>query len=129
MTSRYRSEISLKGPFFQNDPADTFLGNVSRMLHAAAEEGVKDVVGRMGTNRAPIAELGGHVVEHVIGIVPDPTVVSILVANRRFTSTQAVSLMAAASQVESQSHAFRQTTARLRRARAVNVDELTRGLE
>jgi hypothetical protein len=127
--SRYKSEISLKGPFFDNDPADTFLGNVSRMMHAGAEAGVKDVVGRMGTGRAEISAIGGHVADHVLGVVPEATTMVVIVGNRGFSAQQATSLMAAASEVEQSSGAFRKAAARMRAARAVNVDELTKGLQ
>jgi hypothetical protein len=83
----------------------------------------------MGTGRAPISALGGHVADHVIGIVPDPTVMVVMVANRGLSAKQAISLMAAAGEVERQSGAFRKAAARLRAARLVNVAELVKGLQ
>ena len=53
----------------------------------------------------------------------------VMVANRGLSAKQAISLMAAAGEVERQSGAFRKAAARLRAARLVNVAELVKGLQ
>jgi hypothetical protein len=127
--SYFKSEISLRGPFFENDPEATFLDNLSTMLHKGAEAGVKDVVGRMGDDADPISAIGGYVREHVIGLVPEVTRMWVGIANHGYTADEAISLMAAASEKEDQTGAFRKAAARFRAARMINGAELLKGIQ
>jgi len=132
----FRTSIRKTGPFFRNDPGRTFAQNAHSMMLGVAREGAADVRGQLAAgnaSRAPIAELGDHVSDHVAGELrrrpqgPNYTA-AVFVANRGFTRKEAKSLMAAASTLEGRQHAFRKTAGRIARARSVNVDELLRGI-
>jgi hypothetical protein len=134
----FKSEISLKGPFFTKDPKKTFRQNVRVMMDALAREGEADARARMrvGENRRePIRALGDRVSDHVKGRTSSlsakrwQVTATVSVSNREFSGAQGISLMAAASRVEAQTHAMRRTTARLRSSRAVNQAELLKGLQ
>ena len=133
----FRTRIVKTGPFFEHDPGKTFRQNAHEMMAAVAREGAADVRGQLASGNAgrrPIAELGDHVSDHVVGELrrrpsgPNYTA-AVFVANRGFTRREAVSLMAAASVLEGRAHAFRKTAGRISRARAVNVDELLKGIK
>jgi hypothetical protein len=51
------------------------------------------------------------------------------VRNRGLSRTRGISLMAAASWVESQVHAFRKSKGRMARSREINSAELLKGLQ
>lgn len=134
---RTSSRITATGPFFERDPRLTFRQNVRVMMDRLAEEGAEDVrrqlVAGQGSRR-PLGMNLGRVSWHVVGRTSSlvgrrwalNAVVS--VQNEGFTKVQAVKLMAAASYLEGTTHAFRRTTGRLRRAKAVNAAELLKGL-
>lgn len=132
----FRTSITRTGPFFRRDPGKTFGDNAHAMMLAVAREGAADVAGQLAAGnaaRAAISALGGHVSDHVEGELRRRPAgrnytATIFVANRGFTRREAKSLMAAASEVEGQTRAFRKTAGRISRARAVNVDELLRGI-
>lgn len=134
-----KSTIDMSGPFFTHDPAKTFRANARTMLAAVAEEGQKDVEAQLRVGQGGRYPLGGgirpnRVSGHVVGRVTSlsgrkwalTAVVS--VNNKGLSQKQGIKLMAAASYLEGQTHAFRRTTGHLRRARAVNRAELFKGI-
>jgi hypothetical protein len=133
----FKTSIRKDGPFFHGDPAKTFGDNVHELMKAVAREGAKDVIGQLRQGeggRRPISRLGDRVADHVVGEMrsfpPGPSYsATVFVANRGYSRREAVSLMAAASVLESRLHAFRKTAGRISRARGVNTDELFRGVD
>ena len=68
--------ISLKGPFFQADPARTFRQNVRVMMRAVAAEGEADVKAQLRAGESQRYPLGmgmGRVSHHVVGRVASLT--------------------------------------------------------
>ena len=133
----FRTSITKHGPFFRRDPARTFRENAHDMMEAVARVGAEDVIGQLRSGesgRAPIKRLGDRVSDHVAGELrrrphgPNYTA-TVFVRNRGFTRKEAVSLMAAASSLESRVHAFRKTAGRISRDRGVNIDELLDGIQ
>lgn len=135
--TKITTTIRRTGPFFEKDPRKTFRQNVRTMMDAVAREGEDDVVAQMKAgdeSRAPIAVGGGRVSGHVVGRTHSlsgrrwavTAVVSVNAAGH--SKVVAQSQMAAASRVEKVTRAFRRTTGRLRKARAINVAELLKGL-
>ena len=129
----------LTGPFFTKDPRLTFRQNARVMLAAIADEGETDVKVQMEageSGRKPIStrvtpnRVAGHVVGRVKGMSGKPWAVTAVVSvnNSGFTKAQGKALMAAASRVEGEVHAFRKTTNRLKRSRKINAAELLKGL-
>lgn len=137
MPAKFKTTITTKGPFFDHDPAKTFMENVHTMMVALASEGAKDVHGQLRQgqgNRAPIRKLSDRVADHVGGeLRKAPTgpgfSAVILVINRGLSKPEAISMMAAASFLEGTVHAFRKTQGRILRSRAVNHANLTKGIE
>lgn len=136
MAAKWKTSIRKDGPFFRRDPEKTFRGNAHEMMKAVARVGAEDVRGQMRVgeaNRAPIRALGDRVSDHVGGELRrypagSPYSAVVFVVNRGFSRDDAISMMAAASRVESQTHAFRKTAGRISRSRAVNVEQLLKGL-
>lgn len=136
MPPRTPTTIDVSGPFFERDVHKTFYENARAMMEAMAAEGEADVKAQLAPgNRRPIRLLGDRVSDHVRGRVRSVAgkrwwlnaVVS--VNNIGFNRPEGISLMAAAGTVERETGAFRRTSSRLGRARAVNRAELTKGLE
>lgn len=131
--TRFRSSISLKGAFFQHDPARTFVENLHEMARAMADEGAVDVAARMRGSRAPISLVGGEVADLVTPMVKGgglaPTTVVVLVRSRGLSAKESIAVRAAGSEVERMTGAFRKTTARMRAARAINRAELLKGIQ
>lgn len=132
----FKTSITRDGPFFRVDPRATFRANVRRLIAAVVAEGERDVQGQLRVGeagRAPVRGVG-RVADHVVGRTKAITgrewevsgVVSVNTAG--MTRAHAVATRAAAARIEARNHAFRRTKGRLRRARAVNIDELLRGL-
>jgi hypothetical protein len=139
-TSARVTSLDLTGPFFKSSPSKSFRANVKKMMEAVAAEGQEDVRTQLragAATRRPMRGVPGsdRVAGHVIGRARNlrgkqwqcTAVVS--VNNSGLTKAQGKTLMAAASQVEQQTHAFRRTATRLRKARAINRAELLRGLQ
>lgn len=133
----FKTTIKKDGPFFHGDPAKTFRENAHNLMLSVASEGASDVIGQLKageSNRRPIAALGDRVSDHVAGELrktpagPNYQAV-VFVRNRGLSRKGAISLMAAASVVESKVHAFRKTKGRMARARAINSAELLKGLQ
>jgi hypothetical protein len=137
MGSRITTTIKMDGPFFRKDPAKTFRQNVRVMMDAVAAEGEADVKAQLAQgagSRAPISAIGDRVADHAVGrtsaISGKRWAVTAVVSvnNAGWSRAQGISLMAAASRVEGTTHAFRRTTGRLKRARAINTDELLKDI-
>ena len=120
--------IDLSGPFFDKDPARTLSENVQDMLEAFAQEGEGDVEAQATAHQRTGAFLGG-----IEGRVRS-------VAGRHWLRTAVISethvypwpgggsKQYRGGKLEAKYHMFRTTTTRLRRSRAVNTAELTRGM-
>jgi hypothetical protein len=129
----------LKGPFFEKDPGKTFRQNIRVMMDAVAAEGQADVRAQLQAGQGSRFPLGGglrpgrvsgHVIGRTVSLVGKRWAVSakISVNNRGLSPKQGVKLMAAASYLEGQTHAFRRTKGRIGRAKRVNAAELLKGL-
>jgi hypothetical protein len=109
-------------------------------MAAVAAEGEADAKAQMasgqgGRYRIQAAgvtpgRVSGHVVGRVQSLTGKPWAVTAVVSvnNRGYSKKQGTSLMAAAATVEAETHAFRTTKSRLRKARAVNQAELLKGI-
>jgi hypothetical protein len=136
--TKITTTIDTSGPFFAHDPTKTFRQNARELMDAVADAGQIDVRAQLRAGRAsrkPISELDDdHVEDYVIGrtrnLAGRRWAVSAVVSvnNNGFSPKQGIALMAAAAVVERQTHAFRRTTGRIRRARGVNLDELMKGV-
>lgn len=130
--------IDLAGPFFQRDPGKTFRQNVRVLMDAVVREGEQDVRAQLQAGEGGRQPLRGISPDRVSGHVRGRTsnlsgrrwavtgVVS--VNNRGFTPKQGITLMAAAARLEQRIHAFRKTTARIRKSRAANLGQLLDGV-
>lgn len=136
MPSRFKSSITKTGAFFEVDVKRTLRENARKMIEGVVAEGKDDVVGQLQAGegqRFRVRRGGGRVSDRVVARVTSehgkPWAVTgvVSVSPAGLSAPEAISLMAAASEVERQTHAFRRTAGRLRRARAANVD-LLKGL-
>lgn len=139
---RVVTTIDTSGPFFEKDAAKTYFENLRAMMEAWGAEGEKDVVAQMSageSSRALVSILDERVSEHVLGrafsVAPpgknwwETAVVSVNAKGGGLGRDQAIALLAASKEIESRYHPFRKTASRLRRARAVQQANLTKGLE
>jgi hypothetical protein len=132
------STIDLSGPFFTKDPAKTFRQNIRVLMAAVAAEGEADVRAQLQSgqsSRAPLRgitpnRVSGHVHGRVRSLSGRPWAVTAVTSVNAsgLSGRQAVRLMAAGSLLEGRTHAFRRTTSRLRKAKAINKVELLKGL-
>ena len=126
--------IDFTGPFFTGDPEKQFDENVDVMLKAMGEEARSDVVAQIDSHAQDMARSIGWSVSRVAVRSTFPwrqgkgySVV--------WTSTQgddkktATRTMAAMSTIEGRWHPFRVTKNRLGKSRAINMAELTKGME
>jgi len=107
------------------DPAKTFRQNIRAFMDEVAAQGEADVKAQLAVsaaNRAPIRALPAQrVADHVRGRTSNLSgkrwVVTAVVSvnNSGFSKREGISLMAAASEVERQTGAFRRTSSRLRK--------------
>jgi hypothetical protein len=135
----FATTIDMTGPFFRTDPARTFRQNVRVMMDAIASEAAADVIAQQQQTeggRAPIrgvqpARVSAHVVGRTSSLAGRRWAVTakVSVLPRGLSRKQAIALAAAASRVEGETHAFRRTTSRMRRAKAINQAELLKGLQ
>ena len=131
--------IDLSGPFFTKDPSKTFRANARSMMRALVIEAQVDIDAQLipgDSSRAEVSALGGHVSSRVAAGVPytpghsktGAILANVYVPNWGYTPKQARSLMAAYSRVAKTTGAFKRTAQRLRKAKALNVAELLKGL-
>jgi hypothetical protein len=141
MGKRLYTTIDTTGPFFTKMPGATFRANARSMLRQMALEGEQDIKANLKageSNRAVISNkvkpvrVSGHVragIPYTPGKSKTGVIkVNVYVPNVGFSPKEGRALMAAYSRVEAQTHAFRRTTARLRKAKAINVRELLKGI-
>lgn len=127
--------VQFKGNFFKGDPKKKLSANIKDLMDELAESGERDVVGQLKAGEAARYPLGGRIIPgRVSGWVQGRTeslsrkdwrktaVVSVRPAG--LDRKQAIKLAAAASWLESQTHAFRRTAGRIRRAKT----DLAKGL-
>jgi hypothetical protein len=137
--AKYVTTINTKGAFFAKDPGLTFRDNIKKLMDELAAQGEADVKAQLRAGESGRFPLGGRIVPgrvsgHVHGRTHNlagkrwEVTAIISVNNRGFTKAQGTKLMAAHGWLESQGHAFRRTAGRLRRARAVNMTELLKGI-
>jgi len=126
--------VDLSGPFFQSDPAKTFRRNIRDFMDEVVEVGAEDVRVQLRSGqagRAAISATGGRVADYVVGRTSNLSgkrwAVTGVVSVRPVGLSRrgAISVMAAAARVEAQTHAFRRTTSRLRKAKTDLLKGLT----
>jgi hypothetical protein len=137
--SKLSSQISLEGPFFRVNPGKTFRQNVRVLMDRISEEGEADVQQMLRSgegSRAPLRDMSpnrvsGHVVGRTSNLAGKRWAVTAVVSinNRGLSRAQGIRLMAAASRLEGRLHVFRRSSARMRKARALNKAELLKGLK
>ena len=124
----FKTSITKTGAFWTADIAKTMARNKKDLMDWIAAEGEKDVRGQLRAgegSRYPIGSgvkpnrVSAHVRGRTRSIKGKEWKVTAIVSvnNSGFTKKQGIALMAAASWLESQVHAFRRTAGRLRRAR------------
>ena len=126
--------VDFKGPFFIRDPSKTFRANVRDFMDAVAAEGERDVRQQIEARRGSMKHYTGHTAEHVRGRTKS-------LAGKRWAVTavvgmdtsgmdrkQAIRTQDAAASVESRFHPLRRTTAAIKRGRAAQMANLTKGL-
>ncbi len=124
--------IDMTGPFFTRDPRKTFRANIRVLMKAIAEEGEADVKAQIGPhNRTGKTQAG--VVGRVTALTGKTWAVTAVVSQTRVfpwkvhRNSRAQAIYRG-GRLEAKVHMFRRTTGRLRRARAINRVELTRGM-
>lgn len=126
MASRTIRGVTFSGPFFTRDPKRTLADNYKRLMDEIARAGEAEVKARMtgigtGRTRSRIRgrtkSLAGKPWKVTAVISPDTSGLS---------AKDAISVMAAASEIESRHHVFRRTTASLKRFR--KTVDLSKGM-
>jgi len=133
-------KVNLSGPFFQRDVNATLRQNIRRMLEGIVTEGASEIAEALQAGEAGREPLGAGLTpdrasDYVVGRVKSLTgnpwalygVVSI--NNHGLSPEQGIALMAGASEVERETHAFRRIASALRGAKAAIRANLTEGLE
>ena len=131
---KYATTIDVSGPFFSRDPVKTFAGNVQDMLEAMSKEGEKDAKAQVEGLAGAMSRYTGWTTDHIKGRVHNiagkhwrkTAVVSVFPGG--MDASTAIRTQAAASTIEGRWHVFRRVMSRLRRSRAVNMAELTKGM-
>jgi hypothetical protein len=150
--------IDFSGPFFEGDPEKQFDENVDEMLQAMSAEGRADVIAQIDSHVQDMEHSTGWSVSRVASRTYFPwregkgyslvwtstldTQGRPQVADRAsrtknargnlagdFKGNVAARTKAAMSTIEGRWHPFRVTSSRLRKSRAVNMAELTKGIE
>lgn len=131
--------LDLEGPFFQKDPAKTFRQNARRMVQEIADEGadkIRSIFAAGEGGRLPVFRLAPeHVAAYIVGRARSVAgkqwaLTSVVSVNSSGLSrADAISLMAAGSVVERQTHGFRAFKNAVYSSRAVLTANLTEGLE
>lgn len=136
--------VTFTGPFFVKDPTKTFRQNVRVMMDGVAAEGESYAIEllRSGQGGRALMSTGGRVSDHVVGRTSSlggrRWAVSAKIAPRPPASSAKAEMAALSGRkrgnrgvtvgIEERDHVFRRTAARLRKARAINVAELLKGI-
>src|SRR5688572_20057743 len=126
--------VDFKGPFFTRDPRKTFRANIRDFMDAVANEGERDVRQQIEARASAMPNYTGHTAAHVRGRTANLSgkrwqVTAVVgMDTRGMSRAQAIRTQAAASSVEGRFHPFRRTTAAIKRGRAVQMANLTKGL-
>jgi hypothetical protein len=128
--------IDMSGPFFRKDPVKTFRQNVRELMDQIAVAGESDVKAQMATGQGSRAVMNmvdpNRVAAHVVGRTKSlggkrwAVTAVVSVNNSGLSRAQGIQLMAAASQVERQTGAFKRTASRVRKVSKLN--DLTEGM-
>lgn len=125
---RVQVGVTFKGPFFEKDPLLTMDQNIKRVMDEVAAFGERDVKARMagiGTGRT-----AGHVRGRTESLVGKSwrynAVVSVDTSG--LPAKEAISVMAAAAEMERRVHPFRRAAADTRKFRRELQTELLKGL-
>lgn len=140
MPQAISQKVEFSGPFFERDPGATLRGNIQRMMEAVAREGEQAVRAALAigeSDRIVISHhvepdrVSGHAIGRVTSLASKHWLATAVISvnNSGFSPAEGKSLMAAASAVEGETHAFRRTATALRRSRAVLRANLTAGIE
>lgn len=117
--------LEMTGPFFAKDPAKTFADNLEDFMDAVAKRAEAEVVARMRRGEATrdLVSMGlGRVSDRVVGRTSNLSgrrwrvTAKVSVVPKGLVRLEAIALMAAASEVESQTGAFRKVKGRIRKA-------------
>ena len=126
--------IDMSGPFFTADPAKTFRRNIRDFMDEVVALGEADVEARLRSgegSRASISGGNGRVSAYVVGRTRSLrgkrwAVTGVVSVNPQGKARRhAIAIMAAASEVEAQTGAFKKVTASLRRAKTNLLKGLT----
>lgn len=129
---RLRGSMTFSGPFFERDPAETFAQNGARMMSALAIEGELDLKARIGAIPPAGVKTGGtrrrvRGRARAAGGKPWRTT-AVVGVQRELAGPDPIATYAALHEIESRHAPVRQTATAMRRARAINVGELLRGI-
>jgi hypothetical protein len=124
--------VDLSGPFFRKDPVKTWRANVRDFMDEVAAIGEAEVKAQLQSgqgDRRPL-RYGGRVSDHIVGrtrsLAGRRWAVTAVVSPRpRGSRREAISLMAAAAEIEAREHVFRRATSRIRRAKTNLLKGLT----
>jgi hypothetical protein len=127
--------VDMTGPFFQRDPVKTWRENVKDFMDEVAALGEAEVKAQLKSGegrRAPIhgvtpARVSAYVVGRTKSLTGKRWGVTAVVSVRPFTMgrKEAISIMAAAAEIEKREHVFRTATARIKRAKTNLLKGLT----
>ena len=125
--------IDLSGPFFEADPSKRLFANIRIMLEAIAKEGEADVraqfpVGGIGDPHPGLGQSG--VIGRVVSLSGKPWRVTAVISEQHvYPWANGGQKQYRGGRLEARRHMFRTTKGRISHSRAVNMAELTKGLE
>ena len=143
------STIDYSGPFFTKDPGKTFEENIDAMMKAMAMEAWKDVRAQIYQRQPQMPYWTGFSTKRIArrmihpwktgrayslvwastdGLPGRPEARAASGNRSQFRGNAAAIVHAAQATIEARWHPYRKTTNRLRRSRAVNRAELTKGM-
>lgn len=129
------AKIELSGPFFQNDPAKTFLENVGDMLESLSAELQEGVRKDIASREPSMPYWTGYTEDHVFGYTTSARTgrhwafwAAVGIPTTGMDKAQAIRTKAAAATIERRFHPFRNAKSAVYRARAVISADLAKGL-
>lgn len=130
--------IDLSGPFFRNDPGQTFRQNARRLVDETADQGKLELEEQMRSGESGRARVrlidpprvSAHIVveNRVRSSRPDEVVATVKIGTGGMSARQAISARAAGSEIEKRSHPGKRTATVLRRVTKLNAAELLKGI-